>query len=464
MDKITLQNYRCFREKQSARLAPLTFLVGENSTGKTSFLALIRALWDVAFADRPPDFRERPYNLGSFREIVHNRGGRGRQARTFEAGFEYGENRSLGPVSFQAAFEERSANPFPSVRYFDRGGAWVEACDLRDGNYSVKMGKDGIGEYPSSIVDVPLFTDETRLTSLFLLVIYRRQQYRENLDVIRNVETEEIIESDRPGNSTTENGKFDEPTSEGFRELISNFDPWDYRLLGKERPFASAPVRSHPQRTYDPARPWADPEGGHIPTYLASVYHRDPDGWQVLKGKLENFGQASGLFDEISIKSFGESEGTPFQVQIRKFSENRRLKGPQRNLIDVGYGVSQALPLLTELLRADAPDMFLLQQPEVHLHPTAQAALGSLFCTIAGPERQLIVETHSDYILQRVCMDIRDKTTELKPEDVSILYFEPGDLDVKIHSIRLDEYGNIRDAPPNYRQFFMEETRRFIGL
>ena len=44
MDKITLKNYRCFREEQTARLAPLTLLVGENSTGKTSFLAMIRAL------------------------------------------------------------------------------------------------------------------------------------------------------------------------------------------------------------------------------------------------------------------------------------------------------------------------------------------------------------------------------------------------------------------------------------
>ena len=47
-----------------------------------------------------------------------------------------------------------------------------------------------------------------------------------------------------------------------------------------------------------------------------------------------------------------------------------------RNLIDVGYGVSQALPVLTELLREDCSPVFLLQQPEVHLHPSAQAALG----------------------------------------------------------------------------------------
>ena len=111
MDKIRLKNYRCFREEQTARLAPLTFLVGENSTGKTSFMALIRALWDVAFAERVPDFREAPYNLGSFRDIVHNRGGRGKPAESFEAGFTFGTVFAT-PMTFSATFEERNANPF----------------------------------------------------------------------------------------------------------------------------------------------------------------------------------------------------------------------------------------------------------------------------------------------------------------------------------------------------------------
>ena len=124
-----------------------------------------------------------------------------------------------------------------------------------------------------------------------------------------------------------------------------------------------------------------------------------------------------------------------------------RRKGPWRNLIDVGYGVSQALPVITELLRPDAPSMFLLQQPEVHLHPSAQAALGSLFSQVAGLERQLIIETHSDHLIDRVRMDVRDGESALKPDDVSILYFERGDLDVRIHSLRIDEEGNVVDAP-----------------
>lgn len=236
----------------------------------------------------------------------------------------------------------------------------------------------------------------------------------------------------------------------------------DSKIDRRRRPFASAPVRSRPLRTYDPISPTRDSEGEYIPTLLASIFHSDQKGWVRLKKALESFGSESGLFDEIGIKLLGKTGGSPFQIQVRKFG--RRSKGAKRNLLDVGYGVSQALPLLTELLREDAPSMFLLQQPEVHLHPSAQAALGSLFCNLAGPERQLIVETHSNYILDRVRMDVRDKKTDLKPEDVSILFFEAGELDVTIHSLRLDGNGNVLDAPPGYGQFFMDETRRSIGI
>ena len=93
-------------------------------------------------------------------------------------------------------------------------------------------------------------------------------------------------------------------------------------------------------------------------------------------------------------------------------------------------------------------------------------ALRPLSAACSAPLRasgnQLIIETHSDYILDRVLLDIRDKRTNLKPEDVSILYFERSDLDVFIHSIRIDDEGNVLDAPKGYRGFFEDELKRVI--
>ena len=248
------------------------------------------------------------------------------------------------------------------------------------------------------------------------------------------------------------------PADEDWKLIEQLFDTYIEGEFRTERPYASAPVRSKPRRTYDPSRTTRDPEGDYVPMYLANMYFQNKRQWKDLKGALERLGQAAGLFDEISIKPLGSRESGPFQVQVRKFSNmgSRLKKGPQRNLIDVGYGISQVLPVITELLRPDAPSMFLLQQPEVHLHPSAQAALGSLFCQVATPGRQLIVETHSDHLLDRVRMDVRDRKISLKPEDVSILFFERGDLDVRIHSLRVDQEGNVLDAPESYRRFFLQ--------
>ena len=60
-------------------------------------------------------------------------------------------------------------------------------------------------------------------------------------------------------------------------------------------------------------------------------------------------------------------------------------------------------------------------------------------------------------------MDVRDGTTDLRPEDVSILFFERRNLAVRIHSLRVDSEGNIVDAPSSYRRFFMTEMYRSVG-
>lgn len=234
----------------------------------------------------------------------------------------------------------------------------------------------------------------------------------------------------------------------------------EFLFSGHPEILAGAPIRSSPHRTYDPTRPRPDPEGSYLPTYLASVNFRDKDQWNGLKSSLEEFGKASGLFHEIEVKQLVDMEGGPFQLEIGIGGNGKA--GRRRNLIDVGYGVSQALPILTEVLRTDAPPMFLFQQPEVHLHPSAQAELGSLFCSAAAAGRQLIIETHSDYIIDRVLLDIRDKRTDLKPDDVSILYFERADHAVTIHSIRIDAEGNVLDPPEGYRKFFKDELNRVI--
>ena len=147
--------------------------------------------------------------------------------------------------------------------------------------------------------------------------------------------------------------------------------------------------------------------------------------------------------------------------------------GPHANIMDVGYGVSQSLPILVDIMteepargrRRNGGDerTFLLQQPEVHLHPRGQAQLANLFMEAFRKRgSRFLIETHSDYIVDRVRIAVRQG--RLKPDDVSILYFEPNGRAAQIHNMSLDEHGNLLDAPPGYRDFFAKETDRLLGF
>ena len=451
MDRIRLKNFRCFQQEQNAKLAPLTLLVGENSTGKTSFMAMIRALWDVAYRHHIPDFKEDPYDLGSFDEIAYHRGGRNGRADTFEAGFD-STRTSRGRLRrskittgqhyhFDLTFAKDGTVPVPVRRRLAREKLWIEEfMEMESRSWHLHIGteKGSWKVQSSSSLRTPLDLTHYMIRPLFYSIVEKGDSFVP-LNGSRKITEEDL-------------------------KQISEFCSGSFGVsIFSVRPYASAPVRSKPHRTYDPARLSADPEGDYVPMYLANVYLQHKKVWKELKGKLDAFGKISGLFDEISIAPLGKSGSGPFQVQVRKSAGKPR--GPQRNLVDVGYGVSQVLPMITELLRSDAPPLILLQQPEVHLHPSAQAALGSLFCQVAAQGRQLVIETHSDYILDRVRMDVRDGSVSLKPDDVSILFFERKAQNVYIHSLGLDKEGNISgDVPSNYRSFFMEETQRSLGL
>lgn len=440
--EISLENFRCFRTKQVARLAPITLLMGENSSGKTSFMAMLRALWDTVYHNRMPDFKEEPFDLGSFDEIVHHNGTAGGPSDWFRA-----ELRDDQDLEASVIFRQEGTYPVPTRSRLVKGDDWIDyRRPTEQVGQTIKVGTSR-GEWelkdPQSDRYAQFYSAGS--AQLWPIDIYARMIAREH-QVHRD--------NFKPRNSSP---IFSRQDAAAIFQL-GMFNTRDF----SRRPFVFAPVRSKPLRTYDPAGTAADPEGDFAAMYMANLLRQEPIQWKLLKRRLQTLGKDAGLFDEVTIETFGQQMGGPFQVQIKKFGS---ISGdPPHNLADVGYGVSQALPITIELMRPDTSGIFMIQNPEVHLHPRAQAALGSLFCEVAGAGRQLIIETHSDYIMDRIRMDARDGSPELQPEDVSILYFERNGTDCQIHSLRVDKLGNILNTPKGYRDFFMEETTRVLGF
>ena len=260
------------------RLRTDELLVGENSTGKTSFMAMIRALWDVAYRRTDPDFKEEPYDLGSFDEIAHHRGGRGGRAETFEAGFTARQRETQTgltlkvatdhPYRFDVKFGQDGTAPVPVGRRFSCDDNWVE----EDFTYD---------EWPTLIrLGTP--------NGSWLKEIYPDPDYEASPFGVDPESLDDRQDSVPPTDEDWER----------LQRLSRIFD--EVREFGrhKQRPYASAPVRSKPQRTYDPARTTRDPEGDYIPMYLAEVFFQNKGEWNYFKGALEKFGQESGLFDD----------------------------------------------------------------------------------------------------------------------------------------------------------------------
>ena len=477
MDSITVSDYRCFGESpQTARLAPITLFVGENSTGKTSLLAMIRALWDAAFADRVPDFKEAPYDLGTFDEILYRRAEGASSRASFTASCEVrphggDEDRDsqtlfkveevVTPFKVEVEFGSQWSAPMPVRRRISRGEHWVEQCLHEDDRQDIYFGVErNIWKVKQNGHRHILTLGRTQEWMPPLLISFLHLSHGHGAD--RPAEF-----ADRVEGTLDLTGKLIDDIFRMVRNLPNSRWPMveDISVL---RPFSGAPIRSQPRRTYDPARVTPEAEGDSVAMRFAWLSLHDEEAWKRLKKRLESFGSTSGLFDEILLRRLGETASDPFQIQVWKSADSQDRRAFPLNLVDVGYGVSQILPLAAELLREDSYRTMLLQQPEVHLHPSAAAELGTLLCEVAASDeqrqRRIIVETHSDFIIDRVVTAVRDGVSGLEPDDVSIVYFERRGHEVRLHSMGVDRSGNLTDVPPGYRDFFMAESDRFLGL
>lgn len=418
MFHLEIENVRCFTKPAPIPVKRLTILVGENSTGKTSFLALLRMALNLYSRDNvSPDFNERPYDFGAYDQIAHYHGGSKGRAKSFHIGL-VGRH-EIGEVSSRWKFIKVGSQP-ALCEYTAQYGEY--ALDMKCDRSNEKNYK-----YSS-------FTHEAGSNANDAMEQIVTTRYLPPLLLARYFRIERMKEKQRSQiHAATQ---------------VLNFAP-----------IAIAPVRSHPARTYDPRSEFFDPEGGHIPMFLARTRFTEKEAWEKLREGLVEFGDQSGLFSSIDIRSLGKSDSDPFQIQVK-------ISGPSSNITDVGYGVSQVLPIVVELLSARRRNhVFLLQQPEVHLHPRGQAGFGSFlskYVTKSG--NGIVVETHSDHLIDRIRMDIRDRKTALKHTDVGILYFERVGAEVSIHPIGINPDGSLSDQPGTYRSFFMREEKRLLGF
>lgn len=136
---------------------------------------------------------------------------------------------------------------------------------------------------------------------------------------------------------------------------------------------------------------------------------------------------------------------------------------------DVGSGIGYVLPVLCAIYDHIGASIHFIQQPELHLHPALQAALGDVFIEAREKNSTIVIETHSEHLLLRILKRVRqthlkvDIAQELKinAEDVCVLYFDPSpDGTTTVKRLRVTEDGEFMDRWP--RGFFGERDQELL--
>lgn len=122
----------------------------------------------------------------------------------------------------------------------------------------------------------------------------------------------------------------------------------------------------------------------------------------------------------------------------------------EQDLTHVGVGVSQVLPILVMALLAEEDDVIILEQPELHLHPRVQSRLADFFVTMNALGKQCIVETHSEYLINRLRYLVA-KSDDRKIADDTLIYFVEKEAGHSVYrEITINEYGKIDEWPKGF--------------
>lgn len=203
------------------------------------------------------------------------------------------------------------------------------------------------------------------------------------------------------------------------------------------------PLRSAPQRFYNRASTSLRAgEGQHIAMYLfdnSSVVDQVNEWLQALEVPY--------TLNVVPVRAAASVELVGDLVAL---ALTDRRSGVNVTPADVGFGISQVLPIVVELL-ARRDSIICIEQPETHLHPRLQARLADLLIEATleeGRGNQLLVETHSEHLMLRIQRRIREGT--LSPENVAVLYVDQSESGTAaVTPLRLDAQGDFIDDWPH---------------
>jgi predicted ATPase len=215
--------------------------------------------------------------------------------------------------------------------------------------------------------------------------------------------------------------------------------------------FYLGPLRDYPNRIY----PWSGEKPQDvgtrgewaIPALLASP--------SEVKDQVAKWLRKVGLVHSFELRPIAPKRSDFYEVMVRLSAQAAEVP-----ITDVGFGVSQLLPVLVLCYYVPENAIIILEQPEIHLHPAVQANLADLFIDVIKTRNvQIILESHSEHLLRRLQRRIAEE--ELQPEQASLYFTSLQDGESKLEELDIDTFGNIRNWPQN---FFGDEMGDLVAM
>ena len=267
-----------------------------------------------------------------------------------------------------------------------------------------------------------------------------------------------------------------------FQFPLKRFFP----LIGDEPPRQGRPNQKHQKSRALARRAIETFENTLMNMRAVGAFRRQPDRRYEYRGRVPETIDATGRFvvDALiedasrrggkrgelfrSVNRWLQNVGRVRLNPLRRISTSARIyeirlrdtdSGRWANFADVGFGIGQAFPVFVEGLRTPPGATFVVQEPEIHLHPDAQLGMADFLVSLANSGRRVIAETHSENLLLRIRLAMlgrnKPRTASLKASDVSIIYVtKTREGTSKVIPLEVDELAQIKNWPKG----FMEEA------
>lgn len=434
-----LKNFKCFEDVE-LNFPKITLLTGPNSSGKSSLMhGILAALQSSGFPltlSPNGDYVE----MGDFIEFSFGH----KSSNDISIDLKIGDEKKKNEYIYNTTWIYDQTTKMPDLNYLYAKSRFIETKIEKNKKYhvSIKLNKKNFSKSKEQKAYVELIQIIHEIDEKFKKNKKSKKKTNNNLE---NLDKYENIEFDI--SNIEEFEKKIAYDKYGITSFLSNMV---FNILKFEKQSVNyiCSFRIQPDRTYYQRMKAGEKIGKYGEKYIDQILE-----WRNKRTK--EYRDLTKILRELKLL---------YWLTIRKFSGGRyeprvavHQAGPWSSLLDIGFGINQFLPILVADLQLGKGSTLLVAQPEIHLHPSAQALVADYFIKSAlDKNKRYIIETHSEYLINRIRAAI--VKGKLDTKDIAVYYFENTTKGSIKQELQFTKNGQILNAPKEFFNTYMMDV------